>query len=64
MSQVTQVLIDEFRRSLARGEFPPHTINEAEQLLWAWEELQRMRASSRPMAACKQPEALSPDAKK
>lgn len=44
MAQVTQSLIDEFRRHIERGAQPPYTLNEFEQLCYAWEECQRLRA--------------------
>ena len=43
MAQVTESLIASQRARHARGEHVNLTINEEEQLLWAWEELQHRR---------------------
>ena len=51
MAQVTQGLIDEFRRAIKAGEHPPYTLNEFEQLLYAWEQLQAIRKQLLPAFA-------------
>jgi len=44
MAQVTQSLVDEWKRSLAMNRMPAFTGNEFGQLCFAWEEAQGLRA--------------------
>lgn len=43
MAQITQSLIHEFRRALVAGVRPSYSLEEFGQLLFAWEELQRLK---------------------